>query len=79
MFVLSLVYINGSISISAGENHLFSCSGTIIEFLNGICSVVTSASLIRCMDKDEQADELKVTAFSFSLLFGIIVFLQWCH
>ncbi|KAF0913940.1 hypothetical protein E2562_025355 [Oryza meyeriana var. granulata] len=46
-----------------GEKHLFSFSGTIIEFLNGIGSVVTSASLIRCPDKDERADELKINVW----------------
>lgn len=59
----------------AGDNQLFSCSGTIIEFVKGIGYVVTSASLVRCPDKDGQADELKVAAFFFSFLYGIIVFL----
>ncbi|OEL37697.1 hypothetical protein BAE44_0001283 [Dichanthelium oligosanthes] len=43
-----------------GDKKLFSCSGPIVEFLNDTGYVVTSASLIRCPDKDEQADELKV-------------------
>ncbi|BAF25175.1 uncharacterized protein [Oryza sativa Japonica Group] len=62
-FALDLARSTVGLESFTGENHLFSCSGTIIEFLNGICSVVTSASLIRCMDKDEQADELKINVW----------------
>uniref|UniRef100_A0A0E0M1M5 PDZ domain-containing protein n=1 Tax=Oryza punctata TaxID=4537 RepID=A0A0E0M1M5_ORYPU len=62
-FALDLARSTVGLESFTGENHLFSCSGIIIEFLNGIGSVVTSASLIRCPDKDEQADELKINVW----------------
>jgi hypothetical protein len=61
---------------SADGKQLFACSGTIVEFSNGFGYVVTSASLVRCPDKDELADELKVAIFSF--LYGTTVFLINC-
>lgn len=45
---------------SAEGKQLFACSGTIVEFSKGVGYVVTSASLVRCSDKDEIADGLKV-------------------
>lgn len=56
-----------------GNRNLFTCSGIIVEFVNGIGYVVTSATLVRCQDENEEAeaDELKVSVFFFSILYGI--------
>lgn len=56
----------------AGNKHIFSCSGTIVEFRRGTGSVVTSASLVKWPHEDKQADELKVAAF-LCFLYGIII------
>lgn len=47
-----------------GNRNLFACSGIIVEFVNGIGYVVTSATLVRCQDENEEAeaDELKINA-----------------
>lgn len=44
----------------SGSKHLFSCSGTTVEYLMGIGYVVTSASLVKWPHQDKQADQLKI-------------------
>ncbi|KAG2642879.1 hypothetical protein PVAP13_2KG216600 [Panicum virgatum] len=42
---------------------IFSCSGTIVEYVDDTGYVVTSASLVRCPDRDEQIDKPKINVW----------------
>ncbi|CAL5088188.1 unnamed protein product [Urochloa decumbens] len=45
------------------DTKIFSCSGTIVEYVDDTGYVVTSASLVRCPDKDEQVDKPKINVW----------------
>uniref|UniRef100_A0ACD5XW45 Uncharacterized protein n=1 Tax=Avena sativa TaxID=4498 RepID=A0ACD5XW45_AVESA len=62
-FTLELARCTVGLESFAGKKQLFSCSGTIVEFLTGIGYVVTSASLVRWPHEDKQADELKINVY----------------
>ncbi|XP_062199417.1 uncharacterized protein LOC133901896 [Phragmites australis] len=59
-FTLELARCVVGLESFTGDKQLFACSGTIVEFLNDTGYVVTSASLVRCSDKDVLPDELKI-------------------
>ncbi|KAG2642874.1 hypothetical protein PVAP13_2KG216600 [Panicum virgatum] len=45
------------------DTKIFSCSGTIVEYVDDTGYVVTSASLVRCPDRDEQIDKPKINVW----------------
>ncbi|KAM3275383.1 hypothetical protein ACQJBY_044005 [Aegilops geniculata] len=63
------------------DRHLFSCSGTIVEFLEGVGHVVTSASLVKLPHQDEIADKLKINVFlaSGEILEGSVSNVDFCY
>ncbi|XP_020197222.3 uncharacterized protein [Aegilops tauschii subsp. strangulata] len=63
------------------DKHLFSCSGTIVEFLKGVGCVVTSASLVKLPHQDEIADKLKVNVClpSGETLEGSVSNVDFCY
>ncbi|CAL5064138.1 unnamed protein product [Urochloa decumbens] len=62
-FTLDLAQCTVGLESFIGDKTLFSCSGTIVEFAEGTGYIVTSASLIRCPDKDEIVGEPKINVW----------------
>lgn len=62
-----------SISVPCRRQELFLLLWNNFEFLEGVGHVVTSASLVKLPHQDEIADKLKVNAFFFFFLNGVII------
>ncbi|XBH92211.1 hypothetical protein VPH35_083392 [Triticum aestivum] len=63
------------------DRNFFSCSGTIVEFLEGVGHVVTSASLVKLPHQDEIADKLKINVFlaSGEIFEGLVSNVDFCY
>ncbi|RCV24002.1 hypothetical protein SETIT_5G050600v2 [Setaria italica] len=62
-FTLELARCMVGLESFTGDTKIFSCSGTIVEYVDDTGYVVTSASLVRCPDKDEQVDKPKINVW----------------
>ncbi|XP_039813699.1 uncharacterized protein LOC120676415 isoform X7 [Panicum virgatum] len=62
-FTLELARCMVGLESFTGDTKIFSCSGTIVEYVDDTGYVVTSASLVRCPDRDEQIDKPKINVW----------------